>query len=142
MSPETILWLKAGHIFGFLMWAGSLIGAISILRAHAEANAGEAFHKLEKNVGIAADVGATLTIVFGVLMLFLTPGAPGMYLKGAGYFHAKLLAVVLLIVFHVIIRVTIRKFRNGEVKPVPMWLFAGTELATVAIIVLVVVKPF
>lgn len=142
MGPETYLWIKAGHTFGFLMWAGSLVGAINILRAHADANAGEAYHKLEKNVGIAADVGATLTIVFGALMLFLAPGAPGVYLTGAGYFHAKLLCVVLLIVMHVITRVKIRKFRNGEVKPIPMWLFAATELLTIAIIVLVVVKPF
>lgn len=143
MGLETYLWLKAAHTLAFITWLGSMVGAIHILFAHAEERAnGQAFHNLEKRVGIAMDVGATITIAVGLVLLFLAPGAPGVYLKGNGYFHAKLLAVVILIGMHVMTRMKIKQMRTDDSATLPRWVFVITEVALIATVVLIVVKPF
>src|SRR5690606_6102210 len=92
MSPTSFEWMRALHIFGVLMWMGTMIGLTTILAAHASADLGSrpAFHKLERSTAIAMDVGATLAVVFGLIMLFKVPG-----LLSAAYMHAKLTLVVL-----------------------------------------------
>jgi putative membrane protein len=126
-----------------MTWIGTLFSLLSILEAHGKAgkDAQEHFASLEKSSGIALDVGATLTMLFGVLLLVLPEGGTAI-MKGAGFFHAKLVLVVLIIVYHVLVRRKIRKFREGDMTPIASWLFPACFLTVLSIIVLIMVRPF
>jgi putative membrane protein len=139
MSPAAMTWIKAFHLFGVFMWMGTMIGASHILVAHAEADLGSrpAFHGLERRLAIAMDVGATIAIVFGVILLVKTPG-----IMKVGSMHAKLALVVALLGVHGLLRAKIRKHREGKVVPLAGAVPGLLPLISLAIIVLVVVKPF
>jgi putative membrane protein len=140
MSPTTFEWIRALHIFGVLMWMGTMIGLANILAAHGETDLGSrpAFHKLERRAGVAMDIGATIAMVFGIILLLKMPGV-----MKAGYMHAKLGLIVLgILSSHGYLRVKVRKFREGKVVPLPGFLPPLLSLIGLAIIVLAVVQPF
>lgn len=143
MSSETYSWLKVAHVFGFTVWIGTLIGALHILKAHAAASmeARSAFLGLEKGTGIVMDIGATLTIAAGVLLLVLPEG--GMHIfKAGGFFHLKLTLVAVLVGVHVLVRRKMRLFRGGQVASPPPWLVPLTGVVALLIIVAIIVRPF
>ena len=140
MSVTAMTWLKAFHLFGAFLWMGTLIGLSNILLAHAAADLGArpAFHKLERKVAMMMDLGATLAIGFGIWLIIQTPGA-----MKQGSLHAKLALVVLgPLAVHGMLRVKVRRFREGKVVAPPGFLPPVLMLLGLAIIVLVVVKPF
>jgi len=143
MSPETLAWMWVGHVVGFTLWLGAMFGLSYILTAHAAADeAGRgAFGKLEKNTAMTADIGATLAIVFGLIML-LVPEGGTQILKAGGFFHIKLTLVALLIGTHGYLRVKVKKFSRGEVHAPPAWLFPVMALAALGIVIMIVVRPF
>ena len=143
MRPELVQWLLVGHIFSFMMWIGTLFSLCSILKAHGESGKGgqEHFGHLEKMSAKALDIGATLTMLFGVLLLVLPEGGT-LIMKGAGFFHAKLVCVLLIIVYHVLVRRKIRKFREGDMSPLPSWIFPACIFTVLAIVTLIMVRPF
>ncbi|MBT8495427.1 MAG: CopD family protein [Deltaproteobacteria bacterium] len=143
---SPVLWqiLLVVHIIGFVMWVGTLIGASHVLKAHAEAGpgAGKMFDKLEKSFAIPMDIGATFTIVAGLLLIFARPGGTAI-LKGAGFMHTKLLLVAFLIVGHGILRKKLGQFRRGQdLTPPAGWLFPVVNISAWAIVILIIVRPF
>jgi uncharacterized membrane protein len=61
----------------------------------------------------------------------------------SGWFHAKLTLVVLgLLGMHGFLRVKVRKFRQGQVAPLPGFLLPLMLLLVFGILVLVRVQPF
>jgi putative membrane protein len=142
MSTTAYTWISAFHIFGVLMWMGTMIGLANILVAHAEADLGSrpAFHKLGRACAMAMDIGATIAMVFGLIMLFANDAVA---LKQGGYMHAKLtLVVLLLLTSHGFLRVKVRKYREGKVVPLPVFMPPLLSLTALAVIILVVVRPF
>ena len=143
---SPVLWqiILVVHIVGFAMWVGTLIGSSHVLKAHAEAGdkAGTMFKSLEKSFAIPMDIGATFTIVCGLLMIFLKPGGTAI-LKGAGFMHAKLLLVALLVVAHVMLRKKLGQFMRGDdLSPPPGWLFPVVNASAWIIVILIIVRPF
>lgn len=142
---EVREWLLIVHVMGFLIWVGSMIGCTHILGAHATADGGAtAFEKLEKSLGITMDVGATLTIASG---LYMALGGPlNFFVKddvGSAFMHGKVGLVVLgLIPIHVFLRIKIRKFRNGDLAPLPAWVFPVLMLVVLNVVYLVFRRPF
>ena len=142
MSPEIVQWLYVGHIFGFVMWVGTMFGLFQILQAHAQdKTAASAFGPLEKNVAGAMDVGAALTLIFGILLIVGPPNGTAIF-KAGGFFHIKLTLVVGLLAAHGILRVRVRKYREGQVKALPQWMFPLLSLGVLAIIIMIIVRPF
>jgi putative membrane protein len=139
MSPTAMTWIKAFHLFGVFMWMGSMIGTAHTLIAHAQADLGSrpAFHTLERRSGVAMDIGATIAIVFGAILLIKTPG-----IMKVASMHAKLALVVALLGIHGMIRVKIRRHREGKVVPLAGAIPGLLPLIALAILILVVVKPF
>jgi putative membrane protein len=143
---SPVLWqlVLVVHIIGFAMWVGSIFSGIHVLKAHAEAGAaaGKMFEKLEKGFGIPMDIGATFTIVCGLLLLFVRPGGMAL-MKAGGFMHAKLLLVAFLIVAHVIVRKKLGQFRRGDdLTPAPGWVFSVVNVCAWAIVILIIVRPF
>ena len=143
MSLDTLLWMRVGHIFGFVMWIGTMFGLFQILLAHAEAQgaARDGFAALEKRVAMAMDVGATIAIVFGIILIVGPPEGTAIF-KAGGFFHIKLTLVVALIGVHGFLRVKTKKFGRGEVNAPPAWMFPLLSLTVLAIIIMIVVRPF
>jgi putative membrane protein len=81
-----------------------------------------------------------LTVVFGLWLIWLTPG----WLQ-QGWLHVKLALVALLIVYHVYCGKLLRDFRDERNTRSHVWYRVFNELpvlALVAIVILVEVKPF
>ncbi len=138
-QPNTAQWVMVIHIFGFIMWVGMLVSMYQILFAHqkAEAASRNAFADLERGISNAMDVGAGIAMLGGIYTLVRATPSP----MKQGYMHVKLTLVVLLIGAHVFARIKARKFRDGEVKPIPEAIFPVILLIVLSIIILVIVKP-
>jgi len=140
-----MLWLKALHIIFMVTWFAGLFYLPRLFVYHAMATDETSltrFKIMERKLyfGIATP-GMLLTVLFGGALLSLNPVG---YMQ-AGWMHAKLSLVILLIAYHVYLAKLLFAFKcdkntHGHVfyrilNEVPV-------LFLVAVVILVVVKPF
>lgn len=129
------LWLAAAHVVGVILWVGGLTAVLALLHVHPRVD--EAARKLlsavERRLALVMDLGATLAIATGLYRaLDRTPNE----FSNGGWLHVKLTAVVFgVLSVHGLARVKIKKYREGEARPVPptIWivLAAGVLVAAV-----------
>ncbi|MEN8861110.1 CopD family protein [Qipengyuania flava] len=140
----TYLWLKAGHIIFMVFWmAGLFMLPRQMIYLHPAAAGSPESDLWAKRIGLLRKVILTpsLLVVWVLgLALAMTIGA-----WDQGWFHAKLLFVILLTGFHGIMVARSKKMIAGErpmsEKQLRIWgEFPGIALAI--IVVLVIVKPF
>jgi putative membrane protein len=137
-----MLWLKAFHIVFVVTWFAGLFYLPRLFLYHAAATdtvSIERFQTMEKRLFGIMTIGATLTLLFGISILSVVPG-----LLQAGWLHAKLTLVLALIAYHGYCYVLMRDLRNGR-KRSSTWYRVFNEVPSVlliAVVVLVVVKPF
>ena len=137
-----MLWIKALHIIFMVTWFAGLfyLPRLFVYHAMTEDVAGkERFKIMERKLyfGIMTP-GAILTILFGV-WLWLGYGFTGTWL------HVKLALVAVMIVYHVLCGRHVKLFKHdkNEYSHVYFrWFNEFPVLILVAIIILVVVKPF
>jgi protoporphyrinogen IX oxidase len=139
-----MLWLKAFHIVFVVAWFAGLFYLPRLFVYHVQAQHDAASHQrfvvMERRLLGITHVGAALALAFGIAMLALAPG----YLA-LGWMHAKLALVALLVAVHASNAMLARGFRLGRNRRSERWLRLYNELPAlllVAIVVLVVVKPF
>ncbi|MEO9624890.1 MAG: CopD family protein [Qipengyuania citrea] len=140
----TYLWLKAGHIIFMVFWlAGLFMLPRQMIYLHPASPGSDESALWAKRMGLLRKVILTpsLIVVWVLgLLLAMTIGA-----WGQGWFHAKLLFVLLLTAFHGIMVARSKKMIAGDrpmsEKQLRMWgEFPGIMLAI--IVILVIVKPF
>ena len=137
-----MLWLKALHIVFVVTWFAGIFYLPRLFLYHAAATDAlsiERFQTMEKRLFGIMTIGATLTLLFGVSLLVVTPG----FLQ-AGWLHAKLALVLVLIGYHAWCYRLMRDLRAGR-KRSSTWYRVFNEvpsLLLIAIVILVVVKPF
>ena len=137
-----MLWLKAFHIVFVVTWFAGIFYLPRLFLYHAAATdtvSIERFQTMERRLFGIMTIGATLTLLFGVSILSVVPG-----LLQAGWLHAKLTLVLVLIAYHVWCYLLMRDLRNGR-KRSSTWYRVFNEVPSVlliAIVVLAVVKPF
>ena len=138
-----MLWLKAFHIIFMVTWFAGLFYLPRLYVYHAMAGddvAGNArFKVMERKLfyGIMTP-GGVLTVISG-LWLWLGYGFNG------GWLHAKLALVGILIVYHVYCAKLMLDFkydRNRHDHVFYRWVNEFPTVLLLAIIILVVVKPF
>jgi putative membrane protein len=137
-----MLWLKAFHVVFMVTWFAGLFYLPRLFVYHALANDVEGiarFKIMERKLyyGIMTP-GAVLTIVSG-LTLWLGYGITG------GWLHAKLALVAVLIVYHLWCGKLVLAFRDDRNAHSHVWYRWFNEvpvLLLIAIVVLVIVKPF
>ena len=91
-------WILAFHLFGVILWLGSLLVLSSLLGLVAEevGVSKERFLVAARRLfDISANGGAMATIGFGIWLIFLDPGV-----LRQGWLHIKLLLVIVLVVIH------------------------------------------
>ena len=140
----TYLWLKAGHIIFMVFWlAGLFMLPRQMIDLHPAGPGSDESALWAKRIGLLRKVILTpsLIVVWVLgLLLAMTIGA-----WDQGWFHAKLLFVLLLTAFHGIMVARSKKMIAGDrpmsEKQLRMWgEFPGIMLAI--IVILVIVKPF
>jgi protoporphyrinogen IX oxidase len=139
-----MLWVKAIHLFSVLTWTAGLFYLPRLFVYHAMAEdriSIDRFKIMERKLfwGIMTP-GAVLSIAFGLwLWLGWSKGMFGSWL------HAKLALVALLIGYHVWCYRLLKDFAAERNKKSHKWFRVFNEVSTLiilAIVVLVVVKPF
>ena len=137
-----MLWIKSLHIIFMVTWFAGLfyLPRLFVYHTMAEDEAGKARFKLMERklfFGIMTP-GAVLTIVFG---LWLWHG----YGFSGGWLHAKLTLVAILVAYHLYCGKLLLDFKNDRNRHSHRyyrWLNEAPVLILVAIVILVVVKPF
>jgi putative membrane protein len=137
-----MLWLKAFHVIFMVTWFAGLFYLPRLFVYHALAYDAEGiarFQIMERKLyyGIMTP-GAVLTVASG-LTLWLGYGITG------GWLHAKLALVAVLIAYHVWCGKLVRGFRDDCNPHSHVWYRWFNEvpvLLLIAIVVLVIVKPF
>ncbi len=142
-----ILWMKAFHIVFVVTWFAGLFYLPRLFVYHAQASDPNEHARLcvmERRLMIMTHIGATLSFIFGLATLFaFVQVAPG-YMKQA-WLHAKFLLVFLLLIYHFYCMYLVAKFKRGANQHSDRWLRFFNEipgLLLIAIVVLVVVRPF
>ncbi len=139
-------WIKALHILSVIAWMAGLLYLPRLFVYHAAARLGssasETFKVMERRLLRGIMMPAMIaTYVFGVL-LALTPGVVDWR---AGWIYAKLAAVLALTVFHVLLARWRRDFAADRDRHSARFFRFINEVPTlllIAIVILVVVKPF
>ena len=138
----TFLWIKALHIIFMVTWFAGLFYLPRLYVYHAMASDSasiERFKVMERKLfwGIMTP-GGVLTVVFGTWLWL------GWHFHG-GWLHAKLALVALLIGYHVWCGKLLLDFkhdRNSHGHVWYRWFNEFPALILVAVVILVVVKPF
>ena len=139
-------WIKALHIISVIAWMCGLLYLPRLFVYHVAAPAGsvqsETFKLMESRLNRMIMMPAMIaTIIFGGIMV----GAQGTAYFHQGWFHAKLLLVVILLGYHHALGRSARAFaqdRNRRSARFFRILNEVPTIAMIAIVILVVVKPF
>jgi putative membrane protein len=137
------LWIRALHLVAVMTWSSSMIGVIGLFAWHADAEPGSALADIlaagERRI-IRALVNPAMVITWG---LGLWLAVEGNWLA-SGWFHAKLVAVLLLSGVHGWIVGEARRLGSGERRRGKRF-YLGVNAASVAFavltIILAAVKP-
>ena len=140
-----MLWFKALHIIAVVSWFAALfyLPRLFVYHASCEDEAGrERFKIMERKLyrGIMTP-SAVLTVLFGGILIAYNP----QYYFSAGWMHAKLFLVAVLLVFHYLCRGHLKNFQDDKNTRDHVYFRWFNEVPTViliAVVILVVVKPF
>ncbi len=143
-----MLWLKAFHVIFVVTWFAGLFYLPRLFVYHAEASepvVRERLKIMERRLLVMTHIGAVLSIVFGLALVFWWMKTSPSYLMQGGWFHAKLLLVLGLLVYHTLLTAMTRRFaRDGNTRS-SRWLRLFNEVPVLflfGIVILVIVKPF
>ncbi len=140
-----MLWIKAFHIIFMVTWFAGLFYLPRLFVYHCttrQAAERERFCLMERRLYVMTHIGASGTILFGLWLLFgyWWPMPPG-----SGWLHAKLSLVGLLLIYHFYLGHLARQFARNDNQHDERFYRIINELPSVlliAIVILVVVKPF
>ncbi|MFZ9887406.1 MAG: protoporphyrinogen oxidase HemJ [Myxococcota bacterium] len=144
-----LLWLKAFHVVAMVAWFAGIFYLPRLFVYHAMARAegdevGQArFCVMERKLYRAIMTpSALVTIALGIAMVYVHGLA---FLRTSAWLHAKLLLVVLLVLYHFWMGRLVGRFARGEDERSHVfyrWINELPVLLLVGVVVLVIVKPF
>lgn len=140
-----MLWIKALHIVAVICWFAGIFYLPRLFVYHAAADdqiSKDRFKIMERKLyrGIMTP-SMIATIIFGVWLTVLGWD----YYKTAGWFHAKVTLVVLLVIYHLWcgrIRIKFENDENTKSHVYYRWFNELPVFILLAVVILVVVKPF
>lgn len=141
MSVDAYLWIKLVHFVGFVVWIGSMFGLITMLRSStgASGDARQLLVALTRRAGRAMDVGATLAIATGVILIIKSP-EPVRPIQQP-YFHVKLALAAGLIGLHGFLRARAGKLAKGDARALGPAPLAVAALLAIGILAMILVGP-
>jgi protoporphyrinogen IX oxidase len=139
------LWLKALHIIALVCWFAGLFYLPRLFVYHAMSTdeiSHQRFCIMERKLYRGIMLPSMLaTLVFGICLLSLNPS----HYFGQGWMHAKLSLVLLLVIYQFVCAAQLKAFARGDNRRGHLfyrWFNEAPVLALLAIVILVVVKPF
>ncbi len=144
-NPEGFyLWAKAIHVIAVISWMAGMLYLPRLFVYHSEAKPGspesETFKVMERRLlRLIINPAMIVTWVFGLWLAWDGFGFHG------GWLHAKIALVVLMSGAHGYFSAAVRKFAaDANTKPARHWRIMNEvpTLLMIAIVVLVIVKPF
>ena len=138
-----MLWIKALHVVAMVTWFAGLFYLPRLFVYHADTNdeIGVArFKIMERRLFILMSIGATATIVLGLLMIILLPEYLHLH-----WLQLKLVLVAILIGYHLYCYKLLIDFRANANRRSAKWYRAFNEapsLLLLGIVLLAVAKPF
>ncbi|MDX1461332.1 MAG: CopD family protein [Xanthomonadales bacterium] len=138
-----MLWLKAFHVIFMVTWFAGLFYLPRIFVYHAmthDVATIETFKVMERKLMVMTHIGGALTWLFGLLLLWQSPGW-----IHTNWFALKLLLVLGLTAYHFYCMHLVRVFATGNNRRGHSWYRWFNEVPTlglIAIVILVVLKPF
>lgn len=138
MSFETYLWIKWLHYAAFISWMAMLFYQPRLFVYHAEHIQNNGFtdvvkiqeSKLYNGIGWIA-IGVTLLSGLAIL-IFAKPE-----LMKAGYFHIKLLCVVVLIAYHFSLGCYLKQFKENRCKKSGKFFRMYNEVPTIIMFIII-----
>jgi putative membrane protein len=146
--PMLLLWLKAFHVVFVVTWFAGLFYLPRLFVYHAEAAEPvlrERFKVMERRLLGITHIGAALAVAFGVATMAWWMLHDPAYLRVAAWFHVKMALVLLLIAYHAMLVRLTRAFARDACRWSSLQLRLFNEIPAVllvAIVILVIVKPF
>jgi putative membrane protein len=143
MQSTAYLWFKALHVAFMVTWFAGLFYLPRLFIYHAEADDARdrnRFSLMEKRLYGIMTIGAVLTALVGVALLWMNPG-----LLSRGWFQVKLLLLVGMLGYHFYCRRFIIRLQNTatvEATRGLRWFNEIPVLFLLGIVMLAVVKPF
>ncbi len=140
-----MLWIKAFHIVFMVTWFAGLFYLPRLFVYHADATDStsiERFKIMERRLLIMTNIGAALTLLFGVWLLL---SYAWQAYHGQGWLHAKLMLVAVLFVYHHVCGRYVRRFRDDRNTRSSRYYRFFNEVPSVlliSIVILAIVKPF
>ncbi|QGW75702.1 protoporphyrinogen oxidase HemJ [Pseudomonas alkylphenolica] len=138
------LWIKALHIVSVVCWFAGLFYLPRLFVYHAQSQdstSQERFVTMERKLYRGIMLPSMIaTLVFGIWLMSLTPG-----FLSQGWMHAKLTLVILLVGYHHMCGAQLKRFARGENTRSHVfyrWFNEVPVLILLAVVILVVVKPF
>jgi putative membrane protein len=138
-----MLWVKALHVVAMVTWFAGLFYLPRLFVYHADTNdeiGVERFKIMERRLFILMSIGATATIVLGLLMIILLPDYLHLH-----WLQLKLVLVAILIGYHLYCYKLLSDFRANANRRSAKWFRAFNEapsLLLLGIVLLAVAKPF
>jgi putative membrane protein len=140
-----MLWVKALHIISIVCWFAALFYLPRLFVYHVTATdaiSNERFKVMERRLYYGIMVpSAFFTILFGAWLISYNPKAYTM----AGWFHAKMALVFLLLIFHLYCGACRKRFAQDDNTHSEFFYRVFNEvpsLVLVGAVILVEVKPF
>jgi putative membrane protein len=141
---EYYLWFKAFHIIAVICWFAALFYLPRLFVYHAMSEDSPSIarfkimeRKLYRGIGTPSMIAS---LILGIMMLVSNPA-----LMSAGWVHAKLTLVVILLGYHHFCGRILRQFaadQNQRSHVFYRWFNEFPVLLLLAIVILAVVKPF
>lgn len=138
-----MLWLKSFHIVFVVTWFAGLFYLPRLFVYHAmtdEAGVRATFKVMQRRLMIMTHLGGLLAWLFGISLLFLLP-----QWLNQGWMQLKLGLVVLLTVYHFWCARIVTDLGSDRISHGHVWYRWFNEFPTlilIAVVILVVVKPF
>jgi protoporphyrinogen IX oxidase len=148
-----MLWLKAFHVIGVVSWFAGLLYLPRLYVYHSQIQGAQfangvvddeqgnaRFKIMERKLFMIMTIGAVIAAGFGVAMLVAAPD----YLL-MRWLHVKLALVLLLVAYHGACFALLQQFAADRNSRPERWYRVFNEipaLLLVAVVILVVVKPF
>ena len=140
-----MLWFKALHLIAMVTWFAGLFYLPRLFVYHASCKdeiSLQRFKIMEHRLfWYITTPGGIATVVFGLMIL---PYNLSFYLS-AGWLHAKLFLVFLLILFHIHCGITLKHFKQDKnTRPEKFFRYYNEfpTIILIAVIILAVVRPF
>jgi putative membrane protein len=130
---------RAMHFVGFGMWlSGLFTTSYFMLFRNEEQDGGfrNRLAKMARGTAIVADIGATLAIIGGIYQ------AQWEHVWKMHWLHVKLTIVLLVVAYHVFLRMRVKKAAQGDPTPFPSFGVRALGIVIMLIVVVVVFKPF